>query len=353
MPYNPPTLAQCVEKSRQDFQANLPGSNSWLYPNNVAVSAKVFGGLIWAGFRFLAWILKQVLVTTASREYLYLHGAELGVTPKVATKSSGPVEVTGTVGLLIPTGTVFTRQDSLVLRSTADTLIPPGASIEVPVETDLTGALTNTLDGTPLSTALAGIQTATSRGVVGGADAESVEAYRQRVLFKKRNPPLVGSPADYQRWCLDFPGVTRAYITRANFGPGTVGVMFMMDRTYSNGIPTAADASNLKAYLEDIAPSDAMIIVEAPVPLPVPITVASLKPYTASVRQAITDELQGMFQRRSTVDPLNPTSFSRSWISEAISRATGEDSHTLTNPPGDISVPASQIAVLGSIIYTV
>lgn len=352
MPYVPPTLAQCVEKSRQDFQANLPGSNSWLYPNNVAVSAKVMGGLIWSGFRFLAWILQQVLVTTSSREYLYMHGAELGVVPKVATAASGMIGVTGTVTLLIPTGTIFTRQDSLIMRSTADVQIPPGGVAEVPVQTDLTGALTNTLSGTPVSTALAGILTASSLGVVGGTDAESVEAYRQRVLFKKRNPPLVGSPADYARWCLDFPGVTRAYITRANFGPGTVGVMFMMDTTYSNGIPTPADAANLKAYLEDIAPSDAVIIVQAPIPLPVSLNIASLKPYTATVRQAITDELQGMFQRRSTVDPLNAGSFSRSWISEAISRATGEDSHTLTVPPGDVIVPANYICTLGSITFT-
>src|SRR6516162_999564 len=102
MPYNPPTLAQCIEKSRQDFQANLPGSNAWLFPNNIAVSAKVMGGLVWSAFRFLAWIAKQILVSTCSREYLYLHGAELGVTPKVATPSAGPIQVYGTVTLLIP-----------------------------------------------------------------------------------------------------------------------------------------------------------------------------------------------------------------------------------------------------------
>jgi uncharacterized phage protein gp47/JayE len=352
LPYTPPTLAQCVEKSRQDFQANLPGSNAWLFPNNIAVSAKVFGGLIWSGYRFLAWILQQALASTASREYLYMHGAELGVAPLVATGSAGLVQVTGTVDLLIPTGTIVTRQDSLRMLTTADARIPPGGVVNAPVETEATGALTNTLDGTPLVMSLAGVFSTVSLGIVGGSDAESVEAYRQRVLYKKRHPPSVGSPSDYVRWCMDFPGVTRVFVTRANFGPGTVGIMFMMDATYSNGIPTPTDANNLKSYLEDIVPSDVFMRVEAPLPLPVPINIASLRPYTASVRQSITDELQGMFQRRSVVDPLNTTSFSKSWIGEAVSRATGEDSHTLVSPASDVVVRPGQIPVVGSIVYT-
>lgn len=351
MPYQPPTLAQCVEKSRQDFEANLPGSNAWLYPNNVAVSAKVFGGLIWGGYRFLSWILQQVLVSTSSREYLYLHGAELGVVPIIATNSKGLIEVTGTVGLTVPTGTEFTRQDGLVITTTADGLIPPGGVVNVPGETALTGALTNTLEGTPLSTALAGVLSATSLGIVGGTDAEGVEAYRQRVLYKKRHPPSVGTPSDYVRWCMDYPGVTRVFVTRANFGPGTVGIMFMMDATYSNGIPTLADANALRAYLEDIAPADATIRVQTPVPHPVPINLATLRPYTAQVRQAIADELTGMFQRRGVADPINITSFSRSWIGEAISRATGEDAHILISPASDIILNPGEIAVVGTITY--
>lgn len=351
MPYIPPTLQQCVEKARQDFQANLPGSNAWLFPNNVAVSAKVMGGLIWSGFRFLTWISKQILVTTCSRDYLYMHGAELGVTPKVATPSSGGIQVTGTVTLLIPTGTLFQRQDGLQILSTADAVIPPGGVVTVQGQTTVNGAMTNTIAGTPLTCALAGVTSATSLGVVGGSDAESVEAYRQRVLYKKRNPPHVGSPSDYIQWATAYPGVTRAWVSRAQFGPGTVGIYFMMDTTYSNGIPTGADVNNLANYLSALAPADASLTVLAPTALPVTITIASLRPYTASVRQAITDELTGMFQRRASVDPLHPLIFYRSWIDEAVSRATGEDAHDLNVPAADITVPAMSIAILGPVVY--
>lgn len=351
MPYVPPTLAQCVDKSRQDFAANLPGSNAWLFPNNISVSAKVFGGLIWGAFRFLSWILKQVLVTTSSREYLYLHGAELGVVPLLATGSSGPVTVTGTPTFVVPIGTSFVRQDGLVYTTTAGATIPGGGVIDIAVETSVTGALTNALVGTPLSNALTGITNVVSNGVLGGTDAESVEAYRQRVLYKKRNPPAVGSPTDYVRWAMDFPGVTRVFVTRAQFGPGTVGVQFMMDGTYANGIPVPGDVTAILAYLNALAPSDASIIVTAPVAQPISITIGTLKPDTPAVRGAILDELTGMFQRRAIYSPTGVTKFDYSWIDEAISRAQGEDSHDLVAPSADVTVAAGNIPTLGVISY--
>ena len=232
-----------------------------------------------------------------------------------------------------------------------DALIPPGGVVDIQAQTIVTGALTNTIAGTPLQYGLAGIQQVISLGVVGGSDAESVESYRQRVLYKKRNPPAVGAPSDYIRWATDYPGVTRAWVSRAQFGPGTVGIYFMMDQSYSNGIPTGADVANLTAYLNGLAPSDASLTVLAPRPQVIPVAIAGLRPYTASVRTAISNELTGMFQRRSAVDPLNPLTFYRSWIDEAISRATGEDAHDLNLPNADVIIAPASVAVLGAITY--
>lgn len=352
MPYTPPNLQQCVEQSRRDFQAQLPGSNAWLFPNNVAVSAKVFGGLIWGAFRFLSWILKQILVTTCSRDYLYLHGAELGVPPLGAMASTGPVQITGTVGLTIPDNIPINRQDGMVMTTVGDVEIPGGGVVNTTVNTVLTGAMTNTLSGTPLSCAISGVTAVVSLGVLGGTDAESVEAYRQRVLFRKRNPPSVGNPADYARWALDFPGVTRAYVVRAISGPGTVGVYFMMDGTYANGIPTSGDAANLLAYLNQVAPSDAVITAIPPVAQVVNITIANLVPSTPTVKQSITDELTGMFQRRANVAVGSTGLFYYSWIDEAISAAQGEQSHDLTVPAADVTVAIGKIPTLGTITYT-
>ena len=50
-------------------------------------------------------------------------------------------------------------------------------------------------------------------GIGGGADVESDEDLRARVLFRKRNPPHSGSKSDYIAWALEVPGVTRAFVS--------------------------------------------------------------------------------------------------------------------------------------------
>jgi hypothetical protein len=46
-----------------------------------------------------------------------------------------------------------------------------------------------------------------------------------------------------------------------------------------------------------------------------------------------------------------PTSFSLSWISQAIANATGELRHDLVAPVADQALSAGQIATLGNIAF--
>jgi hypothetical protein len=55
-----PTLKGLMERSRQSFRANLKGSDAWVWPNNVYVSAKVIAGSVWEVFGFAAYIEKQI-----------------------------------------------------------------------------------------------------------------------------------------------------------------------------------------------------------------------------------------------------------------------------------------------------
>ncbi len=352
MPYTPPTLEECVQNSRLDFEAELPGSNAWLWPNNVSISAKVIGALIWGCYRFVAYVLKQVLVTTCDVDWLPRHGAEYGVIAKPAVQAKGFIDVTGLPGVTFGIGDLWARGDGVQFTTDVATVIPGGGSVSVPVTAVTAGAIGASIDGSPFTTAQSDLlSSAVANDISGGADEEGADDYRERILERKREPPSVGNVSDYKRWSKEIPGVTRAFVARTYGGPGRVGVWFMMDGTYSDGIPLSGDVAILQAYLEDTAPADATILVYAPTALPITITITSLQPDTPATRQKVIDELAGEFQRRAFVGIVGTETFSISWINEAISRAVGENRHILTVPSVDPVIGVGEIPTLGVVTF--
>ena len=76
--------------------------------------------------------------------------------------------------------------------------------------------------------------------VVTGADAETVDAYRQRVIDRFQKRPQGGAYADYQEWALDAAGIINVY-PYAGTSPGTVDVYCEATPASSgsaDGIPT-------------------------------------------------------------------------------------------------------------------
>jgi uncharacterized phage protein gp47/JayE len=351
LPYEPPSLEQCIERARLNFQAEFPGSNAWIWPNNVYVTAKVFGTLIWACFRFLAYILRQVLVTTCDRDFLDRHGAEYGVVRLPATAASGSINVTGASGILIPLGEIFTRGDGVTFANVADHTIDASSTGTITVEATATGPQSNTISGSPFTTTVAGVTTAISLDLTGGSNVEPDDLYRQRILDRKRDPPSVGTPADYVRWAKQVPGVTRVFVKRVYAGPGSVGVFFMMDGTYSSGIPLAGDVATVKAHLETMAPSESDIVVVAPIAKPIDITIQTLEPFSAAVRNAVVNEIQAAFQRWATSGTGAGETFSKSWIGEAASMATGERRHVISTPVADVPYGLGEVPVVGNIVF--
>lgn len=357
MPYTPPTLDELSRSIRAAMRAEMPGTDPFLWPNNLYVVGKVFAGALRGLHLRLGWIMAQSRVATAASEALDLHGGEIGITRAPATEAAGIVLCTGIAGTLLPQGTRLTRSDGKVFLTTAEaTLYSDGAILNVIAEEAGKASNTEGGAGLELETPLAGIETLTvgGGGLRGGADIENDASLRERILTRKRNPPHGGSPSEYIAWAKQMAGVTRVYVRRATPAPGSVTILAMMDGLYADGIPTSADITALKALLEDLAPGNAAIVVRAPVALPVDVTITGLVPNTAAVKSAVTNELRAMFQRRAEPGLTGqPFTFSRSWISEAVSIATGEERHTLTLPAADIvcdevgGVP--QIATLGAV----
>lgn len=362
-----PTLKDLMVRARTEYRANLKGSDAWVWPNNVYVSAKVVAGMTFEVFGFAAYIAKQMFAHTAPDiESLRLHGEEFGIPQKPAAPAGGIVTFTATGALSISAGAVLARADDFRYLVVDGGALPGAGTLDVSVIASTDGAAGNAVGGTPLSIvsgvtgdALAAVKDA---GIVLGADVEDIESYRARILFRKRNPPHGGSAADYFMWTEQVSGVSRVFVERLWAGPGTVRVFPLMDAVYSDGIPNGANIDRVSDYLSAVQPAGATVTVAAPIAQVVDVTISGLQPDTTAVREAIINELRDTFRRLSRVAGTDknlpgmpylacPTTFSRSWLWQAVANASGEERHSIQLPAGDVVLASGQMATLGTISF--
>lgn len=358
MPFEKPDLKELVELARRQFRTELPGSDAWLWPNNINVSAKVIGGMAHVVLQWLDYIALQRWVTTADGEFLDRHGEVYGIPRLAPTYARGYVDMTGTSGTTIPRGIKLTRADGEAYEIKTAGIVDGGGSVTLFVEAENPGSSGNAAAGTgmALTSALSGLNSdgeVAADGIGLGADEESDESYRARLLWRLRMPPHGGAAHDYVAWAREIGGVTRVFVDPLASGPGTVGVYFLMDDLYTNGIPQGADVAAVQAYIDSVHPVTAVVTVAAPTPIDVDIEIGSLSPDSTAVRDAIELELADMFRREARVSTAaEPFTLYRSKIWQAIANATGEDHHALVAPASDVAYATGELPVLGTITYS-
>jgi len=360
MPFSIPTLADVAETFRRGFRSSLKGSDAWLWPNNVAVSAKVMAGGIWPAFGFIDYVSRQALAQSAEGPWLDRHAAEWGMQRLPASFAEGRAVITGDPAVAVPSGLVLQRADGVRYTTTAGGVTDVDGELEVTVRALVAGKSGNARPGVTLALTqprdrLSGEAEVAASGIGLGADVEGDESLRARVLFRKRNPPHGGAAHDYVAWAREVAGVSRVFVdpVTATNNRTTVGVWVMMDDLYSNGIPQSADVVRVAAYVDAVRPAGALVAVQAPVPTALAVTIDGLAPDTTEVRDAIRAELADLVRREGRVATTTaPFTLYRSQVDEAISIATGEHHHTLVAPADDVDYTLGQIPVLGTITYT-
>lgn len=362
-----PSLADLLARARAAFRTYLPGTDAWSWPNNIYASAKVIAGMAFEVFGFASYISKMIFASTApDLETLLLHGTEFGLPLLPAAPASGKVTFTASTAITVATSAQLQRADGTTYLVTAGgTLSIPGTLI-VPVTCSANGAIANAEEGTPL-TVISGL-TGTATVSVGpgdlalGSDVEDKESYRQRILFRKRNPPHGGAASDYVIWGRQAPGVTAVFVERLWSGPGTVRVFVFMDGGFTDGIPDAGAIDAVRDYLETVQPASAVVTVSAPVANAIDVSIDNLVPDTTATREAIANELRAAFLRLRRVAGhdtphggmpflATPATFSLSWIYQAVANASGVESFDLFAPTIDTPLQPGETAVLGNITF--
>lgn len=358
MPFDVPTVQALVSRTAAAFRANLKGSDAALWPNNVSVSARVIAGAVWEPFSFLSYISRQMFAHTAEGSWLERHAYDYGMARLPASYARGSVDLSGTTGTLVPSGLLLQRADGVRYVTTSGGTVS-GGLLTVSVLCDLAGKTGNAAAGVrmTLTGAVSGLaldHEVSATGIGGGADTESDESLRARVLFRKRMPPRGGAVHDYVAWGREINGVTGVFVDPVTLtnGRSSVGVWFLMDSTYPNGLPQAADVDIVTAYIDSVRPAGARVDVAAPAATPINITITGLSPDTAAVRSAAYAELVDLFQRERRVSTsASPVTVYRSKIWEAVSAATGEDHHTITAPAIDTALSVGVVPILGTVTF--
>jgi uncharacterized phage protein gp47/JayE len=368
MPWITRSLRELVTDTVRAFNANLPGADAALARNNLKPTAKIIGGVRYELERFAAFAADQRFVLTCADDQLDRHGAEMkpAVPRKGATPAKGPVTVTATTAITLDTGATLTRSDGAVFTVDAGIVLAGAGSATVQVTAAVAGA-NGATDADAVLAASAGLTgTATfavaADGLGGAADREEPDAYRARLLFAKAFPDHAGAPADWLRYALAVPGVTRAFIEPLGHGRGTVVIYPFFDLSRPNGIPLESDRQAVRLALREAGAGAALPVVRIPEAVPIDITFSGLSPNTPEVQAAVAAEIATTFFRNSRVSGLaephpsmpflaTPEIFSRSWLWQAAANASGEQRHVLVTPTTDTTLTAGQTAVPGSLTF--
>ncbi len=353
MPLVRPTLEEAIEAVRGDFAARLPGADTRTRRSPLDVFARVVGYVHHTIYGWLDWLAKQLLPDTSEVDWLARHASIWGVVRKPAAYATGSITVTGTAGVLIPEATIWQRSDGVQYAQDAAATIATigGGSVAVVVTAVAAGDAGNADAGVPVSlvSPIAGVVSdavVAADGIGAGADEETDDSLRARVLARIQAPPHGGNAEDYEQWARAVPGVTRAWVFPLANGAGTVILRFMMDDTYADGIPQPVDVAAVQTAIDAVRPVTALATVAAPVAAPLAFDIR-LAPDSAARRAAVEAELRDLIYREAA--PGGTLLISH--IREAISIAAGEVDHTLLAPVADQTVEDAEINTFGSITW--
>lgn len=325
MPFNLPDLPTVRRSNRDNLAAFLEGADASVPNNALRVLSDMNAGGAFLNLKYLAWLARNFLPDLAEKGWLDRWADILFGGRKAATFATGTVTVTGTAGTLLPAGSPLAATDGTEYQTAADVYLSATAT-PVAVTCLTAGAIGNRDAGAPLSITVAASNVNAQATVVlidGGADTESDDDLRVRILLRIRNSPMGGCATDYEQWTLSLPGVSRVWVAPMEMGVGTVTVRFACDqlRAGNDGLPTLDDCALAKAYLDTVRPVTVADLFVVPwIPQGIVPRILNLSNDSPSMRLAIEASIQAMLLDKAAP---GQTIFA-CWMSDAITEVVGD-----------------------------
>lgn len=336
-------------------RVRVPRSAPW-------VLARVWAGMDYLVYRFLAAIAEQILPDTATAETLRRHAAIWGVTPQPAEQATGTVEITGGQASAVqPAGSLLTSAEGVEYTTDAELTLNGSGEGSVDVTAVDAGEDGNAAADVELSFAspAAGVPaTATvgALGLTGGTDDESDDSLRARLLARITDRPQGGAEADYVTWAQEVAGVDGVWVIPLDDGPGTVTVYFTVEDDGDGIIPDAGEVADVQTEIDSSRPVTADVTVAAPVALTVDLTITAI-PDSAAIHTAVEAELEAMLARRRGPGETIRNAHWRNAIQDGLRQVDADAYYVLNDLNGDgdglsdVTQGANEVAVLGLVTW--
>lgn len=359
-----PTLKELQQRALTDARSRVDGATPDLRRSLIG---SVMTAVAAAQHGLYGWLIefaKQCTPWSATQDSARLGWAGLWrMAPKPAIAASGTAMVTGDVGAAVPDDTRLQSVSGVEYQVVGDYVIGGDGTVLVDIEAVLPGKDGNQPAASPLSfisplVGVAAVATIDADGLTGGVDVESATALQARLVARLSEPPQGGSTADYVRWAISVPGITRAWCFDVYRGPGSVRVYVVND---DYGGPELAGAAEVEAafeYIDGIKPAGMVIQdpegapgdyingleVLTPIAAPLDLTIAGVS--DADTRAKMTLAFENLIKRDAVPEGGIPLTRIIGVLSSAatggafdldmpVSSPTAADGEILT--PGDIT----------------
>ena len=337
-----PTLKEIHNRIHNDAQVLLDEEH--LRRSDLAVFEAVIAGASHALYNAINYGRKQLFADSSDTNYLERQAGIFGITRKPAKKAVGKIQFNfASTAVDIPIGTVV-QTDSGLQFATTESLNGDGKATVTAV---VAGVASNIVKDTKLTlpSPVAGVVDAVViEDILGGADLETDDELRTRVIARTQNPPRQGTAADFIAWCKEVPGVSEAWCYPKEQGDGTVVLRIL---GANKKLPESKLLKDVKDHLVKKASVLAKIYVVAPVEQKIKFKL-KIEPDTLANRNLAEKAIKNVFLNES-----KPGGFIYlSHISKAISDIASEDNHVILSPSADVKASdVSNMPVVGDITW--
>lgn len=287
---NFPVPSQTQQQYFQILQSIKPSININDAKSDFVIRGKVFSAFASGLYGDQKKTDNNTFISDASPQGLTLHGRDLDIAQSPATKASSiDLQVTGTNGTVVNPGDLsllYVATGITYTNVTGGTV--SGGVLSVQIQANTPGAIGNISAPATLQVVSppAGINTSGTliEDLADGADAESTDSYRQRLLNRLQQPPAGGNENDYRNFAFAAdPSVRTAFVRRFGRGLGTIDIYITtgttdIDNAVTNGIsivrvPNQTLIDTVQAYYDETAPLTDCPVVYGPTELAIDGTV--------------------------------------------------------------------------------
>lgn len=353
------TVATVINAGEQ-----FTGSNSIVYTVLSPAAVEIVGLLITS-------LTRSGTTATAitSTPHGLATGMQMTVSGAVQTAYNilAPVTVTG------PNSYTYQVAGSPVTPATG-TISETGNFASLHVQANTTGPSTNMLAGGTLNVSLpnlASLAYVQFGALGGGADLETDDDYRDRIIESRSNISGVFTEDQIKIAARTIPGNTRVFVKRpiTALGSGTQGtpayspaagqvVVIIVRDDDANIIPTQSVLDETKDAIITLGKLPAHtraddVFVLAPVAQVIDFVFSAVLPNTQTMKTSIRNQLIAFFQDSVTFEEDIPSASYNGAIQNTRDTVTGDrlQSFTLSSPVGAIVVADGNIPVLGSVTF--